>query len=377
MRRSHSGAGRRAERSRLVSPSTKARPAITSIPRASIQDALEAAARDPVNKTVFVHAGTYRPPARGQALIWFNARHDGITLEAVGDVDPHRRQPRDRRSPARPAIPAVVNHVVYFGDGVSRKTVLRGFKITGAEQLHHRLRREVADRIRRHPQDAVLLHRRRRHQGLRARPIRRSSTSRSSATTPARAAAACRSSTSGSRRSRCSSATASSATTARRRPASAFDLLHGSRATLENCLFVGNVANLGVDYVGLLARRRVPPRARLRRHDGVRRARRRRSAAARSPATGTAWTTPAPAAPTSTRSSGRTRSPGGISPGARYELDITDGAGVQRLLHPRRRQRPARTRSTRDANTLDRRIRISTRSSSRRRRDTPASATGR
>ena len=34
---------------------------------------------------------------------------------------------------------------------------------------------------------------------------------------------------------------------------SAVDLLHGSHAVLENCLFVGNVANLGVDYVGLLA----------------------------------------------------------------------------------------------------------------------------
>ena len=55
-------------------------------PGGQIQDALEAAARDPARKTVFVHAGTYRPPARGQALIWFNARHDGITLQAVGDV---------------------------------------------------------------------------------------------------------------------------------------------------------------------------------------------------------------------------------------------------------------------------------------------------
>ena len=33
---------------------------------------------------------------------------------------------------------------------------------------------------------------------------------------------------------------------------SALDLLHGSRATIENCLFVGNVSNMGVDYVGLL-----------------------------------------------------------------------------------------------------------------------------
>ena len=33
---------------------------------------------------------------------------------------------------------------------------------------------------------------------------------------------------------------------------SALDLLHGSAATVENCLFVGNVANMGVDVVGLL-----------------------------------------------------------------------------------------------------------------------------
>ena len=103
-------------------------------PRGRIQDALDAAARDPVNKTVYVHAGTYRPAARGQALIWFNARHDGITLEAVGDVTLTASNPEIADSRA-PSYPAVVNHVVYFGDGVSRKTVLRGFKITGAKNF--------------------------------------------------------------------------------------------------------------------------------------------------------------------------------------------------------------------------------------------------
>ena len=34
-----------------------------------------------------------------------------------------------------PSYPAVVTHVVYVGDGVSRKTVLRGFKITGANNF--------------------------------------------------------------------------------------------------------------------------------------------------------------------------------------------------------------------------------------------------
>src|SRR5687768_9008427 len=62
-------------------------------PKGQIQEALEAAARDPINKTVYVHAGTYRPRTRAQALIWFNARHDGITLEAVGDVVLDARNP--------------------------------------------------------------------------------------------------------------------------------------------------------------------------------------------------------------------------------------------------------------------------------------------
>src|SRR6476646_6902 len=71
-----------------------------------IQEALEAAAKDPVNKTVYVHAGTYRPPARGQALIWFNARHDGITLEAVGDVTLTAANPdiADAQAPSYPAV---------------------------------------------------------------------------------------------------------------------------------------------------------------------------------------------------------------------------------------------------------------------------------
>src|SRR4051812_42321925 len=103
-------------------------------PGGSIQAALEAAAKDPANKIVYVHAGTYRPPARGQALIWFNARHDGITLEAVGEVVLTAANPAVA-DPKAPSYPAIVNHVVYFGDGVSRKTVFRGFKITGANNF--------------------------------------------------------------------------------------------------------------------------------------------------------------------------------------------------------------------------------------------------
>jgi hypothetical protein len=100
-------------------------------PGGVIQDALEEAARKGRPATVRVHAGAYRPAVPGQALIHFNARHDGLTVEAVGDVTLTAANP-DLARPEAPGYPAVVNRVIYFGDGVSRATVLRGFKITGA-----------------------------------------------------------------------------------------------------------------------------------------------------------------------------------------------------------------------------------------------------
>ena len=52
----------------------------------NIQDALDAAAAaDARHKHVKVHAGTYRPATHKQAFLHFNRRHDGITLEAVGE----------------------------------------------------------------------------------------------------------------------------------------------------------------------------------------------------------------------------------------------------------------------------------------------------
>ncbi|MBW3599208.1 MAG: right-handed parallel beta-helix repeat-containing protein [Planctomycetes bacterium] len=100
-------------------------------PGEDIQQALEAAARDPQHKTVIVHEGVYRPAQPGQALIFFNSRHDGISLIADGDVTLTAANPAVA-DPAEESYPAVVNHIVYFGHGVSEKTVMRGFKLTGA-----------------------------------------------------------------------------------------------------------------------------------------------------------------------------------------------------------------------------------------------------
>src|SRR6266542_5363229 len=119
---------------RALAQQEKPRDSLHVYPTDSIQDALDAAAKDPLKKTVYVHACTYRPARKGQALIWFNARHDGITLQAAGDVVLTAANPAIADADV-PSHPAVVNHVIYFGDGITPKTVLRGFKITGAKNF--------------------------------------------------------------------------------------------------------------------------------------------------------------------------------------------------------------------------------------------------
>ena len=103
-------------------------------PDDDIQAVLDAAASDSKNKRILVHAGTYRPREYGQAFVRFNRQHDGITMEAVGEVILTAANP-DIAEEERGGFPAVVNHVVYFGDGITRNTALRGFKITGARDF--------------------------------------------------------------------------------------------------------------------------------------------------------------------------------------------------------------------------------------------------
>jgi hypothetical protein len=100
-------------------------------PGENIQEAIELAAKNPTKKTVKVLAGTYQPRAKRQALIWFNRAHSGVRVEAVGEVTLTAANPAVATKPSR-SFPAAVNHVVYFGDGVQSNTVLKGFRITGA-----------------------------------------------------------------------------------------------------------------------------------------------------------------------------------------------------------------------------------------------------
>lgn len=295
-------------------------------PKGQIQDALEAAARDPVNKTVYVHAGTYRPPARGQALIWFNARHEGITLEAVGEVILTGSNPEIADARAL-SYPAVVNHVVYFGDGLSRKTVFRGFKITGAKNFTTGSGEKSpieSDDIRKTTFFYV--------DGGGIKVYARSYPTIEHVEVYGNYASPCGGGVSVEHLGQiqdsvlfrhCIFRNNSTQVTG-----SAIDLLHGSWATIENCLFVGNVANMGVDYVGLLTGGEYHPEngsGALTVFEGS------RATVSRSTFTGN-WNG------VDDNGTGSTYVEtifwnntlrGGISPGSRYELDITDGAGVR------------------------------------------------
>jgi hypothetical protein len=295
-------------------------------PRGRIQDALEAAARDPVNKIVYVHAGTYRPAAKGQALIWFNARHDGIRLEAVGDVTLTAQNP-DVADPQAPSFPAIVNHVVYFGDGVTPKTVMRGFKITGARNFTTGTGEKSpieSDDLRK----TAFFY----TDGGGVKIYARSYPTIEHVEVYGNYASPCGGGVSVEHFGQieetvifrhCIFRNNSTQTTG-----AALDLLHGSRATLENCLFVGNLSNLGVDYVGLLGGAEYKAEhgsGALTLFEGSR-------------VTVDRCTFTANWSGVDDNGTGSTyvdsifwqnTMKGGISPGSRFELDITDGSGVR------------------------------------------------
>ena len=295
-------------------------------PKGRIQDALEAAATDPTRKAVFVHAGTYRPHASGQALIWFNARHDAIVLEAVGPVVLTAANP-DVASPQAPSYPAVVNHVVYFGDGVSRKTTMRGFGITGARNFTTGSGEKSpieSDDLRKSPffyadGGGIKIY-------ARSYPTIERVEIYDNYTSP------CGGGVSVEHLNQVQDAAVFRSCVFRNNrtqiTGSALDLLHGSRAIVENCLFVGNVANMGVDYVGMLSGGEYKAEngsGALTVFEGS------RATVSRCTFTGN-WNGIDDNGAGSTYADSifwKNTLAGGISPGPRYELDITDASGVR------------------------------------------------
>jgi hypothetical protein len=220
-------------------------------PGQDIQKALDAAAGDSQHKRVVVHEGVYAPRKHGAALIGLVSRHDGIVLEAAGEVILTAVN-QDLADPADPGYPAVVSHIVYFGDGISRRTVLRGFTITGADAymcdpdemrwLEPRLGRSGLE-------ETLFLHK----DGAGIKIFGRSSPTIQNVVLRDNVAALCGGAISIEQLGLTSEEVLlqNCVFRANRSPATgpAVDVLQGSAALLENCLFVGNIGNTAMEDV--------------------------------------------------------------------------------------------------------------------------------
>lgn len=216
-----------------------------------IQAVLDAAAADPVHKHVMIHAGTYRPQYASQAMIRFHARHDGLLVEGEGRPVLTAENPA-AALPGSTGYPAVVNHVVYFGDGVSERTTLRGFTITGAAGFV--TQQETDGPIEPNADDTVLQKRLFFYlDGGAIKIFGQSSPVLDDLVIADNTTQLCGGGISVEHRGRPAGNVRILNCVFRnnRCPAtgSAIDLLEGSSAEIENCLFVGNIANSGMAAV--------------------------------------------------------------------------------------------------------------------------------
>lgn len=225
--------------------------ALVLSPDDSIQQALDLVAGDSALTTVRLTAGTYRPSRPGQAFVRFLAKHDGVTLEGVGDVTLTAAAP-ELSGESNPAHPAVVNHVVYFGDGVTPRTKLRAVKITGANGFEDDPANEVlepASVLRRELQPGMFFYR----DGGAIKIFGRSSPTIENVTCHDNHTRLCGAGISVEQRGLTTEPVRITDCIFRENhcPATgvAIDLLQGSHAVIENCLFVGNVGNSGMDEI--------------------------------------------------------------------------------------------------------------------------------
>ena len=297
-------------------------------PGQSIQAALDRAAATDGRRRVVVHEGTYRPDRPGQALVWLNRRHDGITLAAEGTVvlTAANSDIADRDAES---YPAVVNHVVYFGDGISAKTVFRGFSITGANRFDTRSDEPEPiepDRPELGKQNLLFFY----CDGGGMKIFGRSYPRIEQVEVTGNVASPCGGGVSIQHLGFQQDAVRISDSIFRDNhcqvTGSAIDVLPGSRAEITNCLFTGNVANTGPDTVS-------PPGKPYNARHG--------SGAltvfpgSRVRASGCTWTGNWNGVDDKGEGNHYTQSifwqntrTGGTAPGGRYELDIVDGSNV-------------------------------------------------
>jgi hypothetical protein len=214
----------------------------------NVQDALQQAATNKTHKVVKVHAGEYRPNGKRQALIWFNRAHDGIRLQAEGPVTLTAANPELKGPLPSESAAAVVNHVVYFGDGVSSNTVLDGFRITGANNFVTREGTQELEPNTSIPKNFFFY-----SDGGGIKVFGRSSPRLQNLKIEDNFSSPCGAGVSVQQQGfNASPVTLENCVFLKNRAQStgaAVDLLAGSAARIVNCLFVGNVSNTGEDPV--------------------------------------------------------------------------------------------------------------------------------
>lgn len=220
-------------------------------PGDDIQDALEQAAGNSTNKTVIVHSGEYCPIRKRQAMVWFNKKHEGVRLMAEGTVTLTAANPA-LTTPQSPGFPAVVNHVVYFGDGISSNTLLQGFRITGANHYVTDKLTTLMEPDTTVPKNSFFL-----TDGGAIKIFGRSYPTIRSVTVVDNYASPCGAGISVQHQGNNQQEVIIENCVFLRNRAqvtgSAVDLLEGSAARLINCLLVSNVSNTGKDIVALRA----------------------------------------------------------------------------------------------------------------------------
>lgn len=225
--------------------------ALLVAPGESIQAALDQAAADPELTTVRLAAGTYHPDKSSQAFVRFLAQHDGLTLEGTGHVVLTAAAVAIADK-ANPAYPAVVNHVVYFGDGISPDTTIRGLHITGAngfiaDPIVDPLEPRAADLQELEPGMFFYL------DGGAIKVFGRSSPTIDNVTCYGNRTQLCGAAVSVEQRGLTEEPVRIRNCVFRDNhcPATgvAVDVLQDSRAVIENCLFAGNIGNTGMDRI--------------------------------------------------------------------------------------------------------------------------------
>ncbi|MEO2018129.1 MAG: right-handed parallel beta-helix repeat-containing protein [Fuerstiella sp.] len=217
-------------------------------PQDNLQRKLDSAASDRRVGTVRIHSGTYRPPAAGASLIHLRAAHDGLTIEAEGHVVLTAAAP-NIADKSLSTFPAIVNHVVLIDDGVSSSTVIRGFTITGANGFRYTKAAEnvSADDQRPAPGMFYIL------DGGAIKIFGRAYPVLENLTIVENATILCGGGISIEHRGYVQDRVRirNCIVKGNRCPGtgSAIDVLEGSAAEIENCLFVNNIANTGMDSI--------------------------------------------------------------------------------------------------------------------------------